>query len=106
MQYRGYDMRVRYILQIVFLALLLNGFVLQTIGHGDIPVEEDVHKPLSVGLFVILLIFIISIISIFIYWLYRNDNYRELVPIKAISILAAVLIIVNSVVVGYLYVEF
>lgn len=99
-------MRVRYLLQILFLALLLNGFVLQTIGNGDIPEEEDVHKPLSPGLFGILLVFIAASISIFIYWIYRNDNYRDLLPIRAISILAAIMIIVNSVVIGYLYVEF
>ena len=98
-------MKIRYLLQIVFLALLLNGFVLQTIGHGDVP-EEVEHKPLSLGLFGILLGFISASISIFIYWLYKNDNYRDLLPIRAISIMATIIVIVNSVVIGYLYVEF
>ena len=87
-------MKIRYILSLLLLTLI------QVNANGS--VEGD-GKPLSFGTFLLLLTFIIICLAFLYFMLIRY--IPGVITLKKYSIITAIVVIVNSIAILYLYVE-
>ncbi|MHA2169564.1 MAG: hypothetical protein ACXAB7_06680 [Candidatus Kariarchaeaceae archaeon] len=98
-------MMVNYSLPLFMVLLLVLSSSFSVFAHGELPEEDEEEKPLTINLFLVILLVISITVAGFLFFINKIETETILIPIKTLAGVATATLLVNATIVAFLYVE-
>jgi energy-coupling factor transporter transmembrane protein EcfT len=96
---------VNYTLPLFIVLLVVLSSPFSVFAHGELPEEGEEDKPLTIDLFLVILLVISITVGGFLFFIHNIQTETILIPIKTLAGVATATLLVNAMIVAYLYVE-
>jgi hypothetical protein len=94
-----------YSLPLFMISLLVLSSSFSVFAHGELPEDDEEEKPLTVTLFLVILLGISISVAGFLLFVHKIQTETILIPIKILAGVATATLLVNAMIVAFLYVE-